>query len=160
MFAALDPASADRHEAILLGRETRTAQAETFLMPQDNGDGSYTGRFRIPELVDPTAPAADGCGANFHELQGAALCELLEHLPTRGHHGNACEVLVTLDLDTLLTGPGAARLDTGTAITAGEARRLACNAGLVPPSSTAPPCPWTSAGPAASTPAPNDEPRP
>jgi hypothetical protein len=158
MFAALDPGLADRHEAILLGRETRTAEAETFLMLHDNGDGSYTGRFRIPELhghlltaaldrltaprrlgrdrtgapvVDPTAPG-DGCGANFYELQGAALCELLEHLPTRGHHGNACEVLVTLDLDALLTGLGAARLDTGTAITAGEARRLACNAGLVP----------------------------
>jgi hypothetical protein len=158
MFEAVDHALADRHEAILLGRETRTAEAETFLMLHDNGDGSYSGRFRIPELhghlltqaldrlttprrlgrdrhgdlvVDQTAPG-DGCGANHYELQGAALCELIEHLPTRGHHGNACEVLVTLDLDALLTGLGVAGLDTGIAITAGEARRLACNAGLVP----------------------------
>ena len=158
MFAVVDPVLAVRHEAILLGRETRTAKAETFLMLHDNGDGSYSGRFRIPELhghllsqaldrltaprrlgrdrhghlvVDPTAPG-DGCGANFYELQGAALCELLEHLPARGHHGNACEVIVTIQLDALLTGLGTARLDTGIAITAGDARRLACTAALVP----------------------------
>src|SRR4029078_10634734 len=97
MFAHLDPDPADRHQAILLGRETRTAEAETFLMLHDNGDGSYSGRFRIPELhghlltqaldrltaprrlgrdrrgdlvVDETAPG-DGCGANYYELQGA-----------------------------------------------------------------------------------------
>jgi hypothetical protein len=39
---------------------------------------------------------------------------------------------VTIDLDALLTGLGAAGLDTGIAIPAGEARRLACTAGLVP----------------------------
>ena len=158
MFAAVDPVLAARHEAILLGRETQTAEAETFLMLHDNGDGSYTGRFRIPELhghllttalnrltaprrlgrdktgqlvVDVAAPGGDG-GANLYELHGAALCELIEHLPTRELTGNTCEVIVTLDLDALLTGLGVAGLDTGVAITAGEARRLACNAGLVP----------------------------
>ncbi len=50
MFAPVDPVLAARHEAILLGRESRTAQAETFLTLHDNGDGSYSGRFRIPEL--------------------------------------------------------------------------------------------------------------
>jgi uncharacterized protein DUF222/HNH endonuclease len=61
------------------------------------------------------------------------LCELIEHLPTTGWTGgNGCEVLVKLDLDALLTGLGAAGLDTGVAITAGQARRLACEAGLVP----------------------------
>ena len=50
MFAAIDVDLADRHEAILLGRETKTAQAETFLALHDNGDGSFSGRFRIPEL--------------------------------------------------------------------------------------------------------------
>ena len=50
MFAPIDPDLAVRHEAILLGREARTAEAETFLAFHDNGDGTYSGRFRIPEL--------------------------------------------------------------------------------------------------------------
>jgi hypothetical protein len=161
MFAAVDADLAARHEAILLGRETRTAEAETFLALHDNGDGSFSGRFQIPELhghlltaaldrltaprrlgrdragglvTDQSAPGTDW-GANIYETRGAAWCELIEHLPTTGwpgHGGNRCEVLVTLDLDTLLTGLGTAGLDTGVAITAGEARRLACNAALVP----------------------------
>src|SRR5262245_2426799 len=158
MFATVDHDLADQHEAILLGRETRTAEAESFLALHDNGDGSFSGRFRTPELhghllsqaldrltaprrlsrdpagglvVDESAPGTD-CGANLHETRGSAFCELLEHLPTRGHAGTAVEVVVTMKLDALLTGLGAAGLDTGVAITAGEARRLACDAGLVP----------------------------
>jgi hypothetical protein len=158
MFDEIDSDLADRHEAILLGRETRTAESETFLALHDNGDGTYSGRFRIPELhghllrqaldrltaprrlardrrdqpvVDVSVPGT-GHGAHIYEVWGAAWCELIEHLPTRGHAANGCELLVTLDLEALLTGLGAARLDTGVAITAGEARRLACNAGLVP----------------------------
>jgi hypothetical protein len=161
MFACVDWELAGRHEAILLGRETRSAEAETYLALHDNGDGSYSGRFRIPELhghllksaLDRlTAPRRLGRdrngdlvhddsalghsnGASIYETQGAAWCELIEHLPTQGwagHGGNGCEVLVKVDLDTLITGLGAAGLDTAIAITAGEARRLACNAGLVP----------------------------
>jgi hypothetical protein len=161
MFALIDTDLADRHEAILLGRETKTAEAETFFALHDNGDGSYSGRFRIPELHglmlthrldrltaprrlsrdqggelvhDVTAPGTEW-GANLYQTRGAALCELIEHLPTRGwpgHGGNSCEVLVKIDLDALLTGLGVAGLDGGVAITGGDARRLACNAGLVP----------------------------
>ena len=161
MFATVDPELADRHEAILLGRETRTAEAETFLALHDNGDGSFSGRFRIPELhghlltsvldrltaprrlsrdtrgnpiVDESAPG-HGNGAHVYETKGSAFCELIEHLPTQGwpgHGGNGCEVIVTIDLDALLSGLGAAGLDTGVAIMAGDARRLACSAGLVP----------------------------
>jgi hypothetical protein len=158
MFAAIDIELADRHEAILLGREARTADAETFFSLNDNGDGTFSGKFRIPELhghlltqaidrltaprrlsrdrhgdrvVDDAAPGNEW-GASIYETRGAALCELIEHLPTRGHSANGCEVLVKIDLDALLTGLGAAGLDTGVAIPAGEARRMACNAGLVP----------------------------
>ncbi len=41
-------------------------------------------------------------------------------------------MLVHLDLAHLLDGLGAARLDAGDRISAGEARRLACGAGIVP----------------------------
>jgi hypothetical protein len=158
MFDCVDHDLADQHEAILLGREARSAEAETFLSLGDNGDGTYSGRFRISELhghllsqvldqltaprrlcrdskgrpiVDESAPGHDG-GHNYYEARGAAFCELIEHLPTKGHGANVAEILVTMDLEALLTGLGTARLDTGTTITAGEARRLACNAGLVP----------------------------
>jgi hypothetical protein len=161
MFAAIDHDLAVRHEAILLGRETRSAEAETFFALHDNGDGSYSGRFRVPELhghlltqvldrltaprrlsrdqhgglvVDQTAPGTAN-GANIYETWGAALCELIEHLPAEGwpgRGGNGCEVIVKLDLDALLSGLGSAGLDGGVAVTAGVARRLACNAGLVP----------------------------
>jgi len=164
MFAHLDHELADRHEAILFGRETRNAEAETYFALHDNGNGTFSGRFVIPELhghllkqaidrltaprrltrdragrqiVDEAAVGHD-CGANVHETRGMALCELIEHLPAEGwtgHGGNGCEVLVTIDLDALraeLSDLGVAGWDTGVAITAAEARRLACNAGLVP----------------------------
>lgn len=161
MFAHLDADLADRHEAILLGRETRSAEAETFLTLHDNGNGTFSGRFMIPELhgqllrqqlqqltaprrwgrdrsgqpvIDPTA-AGDNGRISTEDKYGDALCELIEHLPAdgwKGHAGNGTEVIVTLSLDALLTGVGAAGLDTGVAVTAGEARRLACGAGLVP----------------------------
>jgi len=161
MFATIDHELAGRHQAILLGRETRSAETETYLALHDNGNGTFTGRFLIPELhghllkqaldrlvaprrlgrdragelvVDQTA-LGTGCGASISETHGAALCELIEHLPRTGwpgHGGNRCEVIVQIDLPALLTGIGAAGLDTGVAITAGEARRLACNAGIIP----------------------------
>ena len=148
MFAVVDWELAARHEAILLGRETRIAQAETFLALHDNGDGSFSGKFRIPELhghllkatldrlcaprrlgrdrhgdpvVDESAIGHNN-GASIYETHGAAWCELIEHLPTTGwpgHAGNGCEIIVKIDLDTLLSGIGAAGLDTGVAITAG-----------------------------------------
>ena len=50
MFAHLDADLAARHQAILLGREGRRAEAETYLMVHDNGNGTYSGRFVVPEL--------------------------------------------------------------------------------------------------------------
>ena len=41
-------------------------------------------------------------------------------------------LLVHLDHDRLVDGLASARLDTGTRISVGEARRLACDAGILP----------------------------
>lgn len=158
MFDPVDRALADRHEAILLGRETRSAEAEAFLMLHDNGNGTFSGRFLVPELhghllrqaldrlssprrlsrgrdgaveVDETAPGG-GCGANLYEVRGQAFMELLEHLPTTGHAANGIELIVKVGLASLRSDLGAAHLDTGAAITPGEARRLACNAAIIP----------------------------
>ena len=154
MFVTIDAELADRHEAIMLGREERRAENETWLTLGDNGDGTFTGKFCIPELhgqllrtalqrlsaprrlsrtpggesvVDESAPTA-----GLYELHGVAFCELVEHLPTVGWSANGVTMLVTIDLERLRDGLGAARLDTGARISAGEARRLACTAGLVP----------------------------
>ncbi|KRF36109.1 HNH endonuclease signature motif containing protein [Nocardioides sp. Soil805] len=66
---------------------------------------------------------------------GWALVEWIETypaqaLPTSG--GVGATVVVTMSHDTLLGGLAAASLDTGTRISAGEARRLACEAGILP----------------------------
>ena len=165
MFDPIDRALADEHEARMLGREERRAEASMFLQLSDNGDGTFTGRFCVPELHGHlfkqaierlTAPRRLGrdrahkpvvdtsvTTANKFETDGAALCELLEHLPTEGWSArNGVTLLVTMALDNLLRGlddsggaeadTGAARLDTGTHVSAGQARRLACNANLVP----------------------------
>ncbi|WP_114423715.1 HNH endonuclease signature motif containing protein [Nocardioides houyundeii] len=159
MFDPIDRTLADEHELKMLTREKAGADAETFLSLHENGDGTWSGKFRIPELhgnlletvlahltsprrlglkraadgttsstIDPSAPQSQ----SYLETRGQGFCELIEHLPTTGLSPSQATVLVTLDLDALLTGIGAARLDSGVRITAGEARRMACEAGLVP----------------------------
>ncbi|GAB3773280.1 hypothetical protein FB382_000159 [Nocardioides ginsengisegetis] len=158
MFRQVDHDLAARHEAILLGREQRHAVRETRLELHDNGDGTYSGKFVVPELhgrllraalerltaprrlsrdaagrpvVDESAPGTDS-GWNLYEANGLAFLELLEHLPTVGHAANGVTLIVKMGLDELRSGLGVAHLDTGVTITAGEARRLACNAGIIP----------------------------
>ena len=157
MFDTVDRQLADDHEFKMLTREKTGADRETFLSLHDNGDGTWSGKFRIPELhgnlletvlghldqPPSTVPDRRWQGgprwdrrdrpgvAVLHGDPRSGLCELIEHLPTTGHAPSQTTLLVTLDLDALLTGIGAARLDTGITITAGEARRMACEAGLV-----------------------------
>jgi hypothetical protein len=76
----------------------------------------------------------------WSEKLGQGFVELVEHLPTDGHPDhNGIGLLVRIDHDKL-TGqlssagvlPGGADLDAGTRISARDARRLACNAGIIP----------------------------
>jgi Domain of unknown function (DUF222) len=147
---------ADQQEADSLDEDEKRAEAETWLNLQDNGDGTFSGRFIIPELqgalllsalerlsaprrcsinkagqavIDPTVQAP---GLNYTERLGAAFCELLEHLPADWHGSVAATLLIHLDYQRLLDGLAAARLDTGVKTSVGEARRLACNAGILP----------------------------
>ena len=148
---------AAKHEQILLGRERQRAEVETYLVLGDNGDGTWSGKFTIPELhgqllahalerltaprrlnrvegrlvVDESAPGTDN-GCNYWESRGAAFCELLEHLPSDGYAANGVELIVTVALDALRSSLGAAETETGVAISAAEARRLACNAAVIP----------------------------
>jgi hypothetical protein len=68
-------------------------------------------------------------------LLGQALMEYVERypadqLPDSG--STNATVTVTMSLEALLSGVGVAVLDSGARVSAGEARRLACGAGLVP----------------------------
>ena len=159
MLAVISAELADVHEATQLEAEERRAEQETWMILEDRGDGTYFGKFVIPELhgqmllaslerlssprrlannqagalvSDPTLPG-DGPGLNRYEHLGFAFTELIEHLPTHGHaDGVAATLVVHLDYDKLLDQVGSARLDTGIAISASAARWLACEAGIVP----------------------------
>ena len=50
MFESVSVELADRHESDQLNAEADRAEAETWCTLHDNGDGTYTGRFVIPEL--------------------------------------------------------------------------------------------------------------
>jgi hypothetical protein len=167
VLEVVDPQVADEALVKKLEAEEAAAARSTFLELFDNGDGTHSGRFKIPTLhaaVLTTALEAFTTPSHRHqpgqptgqpagqpggepggrtrrtrrarpELLGQAFTELLERvdparLPSCG--GCLATVVVTLDYDTLLSGLGTARLDTGERISPGQARRLACRAGLIP----------------------------
>lgn len=73
--------------------------------------------------------------ASRPEQLGQAFCELLERIPSDWlpkAGGVSPTLVVLLDYDKLLTGLGTAKLDTGEAVSASMARRLACQAGIIP----------------------------
>ena len=152
---------ADEHEARLMHEEEQRAETETWLSLHDNGDGTCSGRFTVPELhgqilrgalerlsspqrlsrnragelVHDDSLPGSGPRLSWTERLGVAFTELIEHLPTEATGGfsrGAATVIVHLDYQHLLDSLGSARLDSGVHISAGEARRLACNAGIVP----------------------------
>jgi hypothetical protein len=145
---------ADRHHDRVLRDEEARARAKTRLTMHDNHDGTLTGHFTVPtiagailkkvigQLVSPrrgrlgatqaqTGPTGDN--VDWAHRQGEAFAELLEHLPTdRLHTKTAATIVVTLDHTQLTADLAAAGIDTGHEISAGEARRLACGAGILP----------------------------
>jgi Domain of unknown function (DUF222) len=153
LFDVLDPDAADAYEGKKLEDEERRAQRKLWLSMGDNGDGTHTGRFRIPNLhaemlkkmlqalTSPrrVGPAGrtnpDGTRIPGPEIMGAGFCELLERYPKNKlpHAGGvSATIVVTIEFEKLLAGIGAAHLDTGGRISASEARRLACAAGIIP----------------------------
>jgi hypothetical protein len=143
-----DQAVVDAHENELVRSEERAAQDQCSLTLHDNGDGTTTGHFTIPALAasmltkvieSMTAPrrmreaAAPHRSFDWRHRRGLAFAELLEHLPTDHlRPKTAATVVVTIDHSVLTGALKAARLDTGETLSAGEARRLACSAGILP----------------------------
>lgn len=159
VFEVIDPEAADAYEGRLLAAEEAAARATARFTLRPDGDGRCRGRFVIPEaqgamlqvaldaLMSPRrAGQRDADGARidpdldeerlpYEQRMGLALCELIEHLPVEGlpQAGRATPVLtINLDFASLTAGLGAATLSTGGAMSASQARRLACNAGMLP----------------------------
>src|SRR4051794_2529916 len=148
------PGLADEFEARQLAREEAEALLATTFTMVDDGHGKCHGKFTVPSLhgaalkkmlLAIAAPkhltTTDGPSSGVvprpgPERRGRAFCELIEHypahqLPPTG--GGPPTPLVTMTLEAREGRlEQAALLDTGEKITASAARRLACEAGLIP----------------------------
>ncbi|QNN54008.1 HNH endonuclease signature motif containing protein [Nocardioides mesophilus] len=149
---------ADKQESGMLEKEEERAEGETWLTLSDRGDGTFVGKFVIPELqgrmlqnflerltsprrlsrnkageeIEDDSVGGTFNGLNWSETLGMGFLELIEHLPEDGWSGVNASLVVTIDLQHLRDGLAAAHLDTGVSVSAGQARRLACEAGLIP----------------------------
>lgn len=153
VLEVVDPEAADAEEARRLDAEETEARATASFTMVDDGHGRAFGRFTIPTLhaemlrkhllalTRPTcaSTSADPDDAPPRQLTrhslGLAFVHYLETRPEQSvpsSGGVPATVVVTMDLDTLTGGLRAASLDTGPRISAGEARRLACRAGIIP----------------------------
>lgn len=157
LWEVICPDEADEAERRALEREERRARARCRLDLRRMGDGSTRISGRIPDHVAArletlleahTSPRRDhreyggavrdpatGERLPADRLRGHAFCTLIEHadpdrLPRHGQ--TATTVMVTVELDRLLNDAGVAELLDGTPIPAGELRRLACTAGVLP----------------------------
>jgi hypothetical protein len=130
---------------VLEAEEAHAEQTASFTMRPD-GHGSMVGRFKIPllagrmlekHLAAIASPRHQNTGPDPKPWRwGTAFTEYIETRPTHGlpkTGGIAATVVVTMTLESLLGSLQAAcLLETGEAISAAQARRLACEAGIIP----------------------------
>jgi len=153
------PEVGEAHEARQLEAEERRAQESVRLTMSDDGQGRSHGRFTLPtvqaemftkQLMAIAAPkhqaaTCDGVptGATTDAVErlswphrmGLALIEWIERYPADGlpcAGGLTASAVVTMPLETMTGGLAAASLDTGARISPGQARRLLCEAGIIP----------------------------
>ena len=140
------PDIADAHELAALERQEALAQEKCRFTMSDDGHGLCHGRFTVPSVVGAMlkqAVLANSSPKHRHHSgtprgMGHGFCEYVtrypvDRLPQAG--GVDATVVVTMTLDQLegrLDAAGVATLDTGEQITAALARKLACEAGIIP----------------------------
>jgi Domain of unknown function (DUF222) len=150
LFQVIAPELAERFEGQALEREEAQALRRTTFTMWEDDEGTTHGRFRIPAMhgqmlskmiLALTSPSRE-CGIDpdlpTPVRHGIAFTQLIEtypadKLPKTG--GCTATVVVTMTLEQLLAdldAAGVCTLDTGDHISAAEARRLACSAGLIP----------------------------
>ncbi len=150
ILSEIDPERFEAAEAKALQREEEHAQRRTFFQSRDNGDGTIdidarvsraVGmrlRTQLDSLAQPRKLSAEDKGrkAPYDRLLGQAFARVVEtydveNLPRHGGHGTT--VFITMSVDDLRKDLGTAALGfDGEQISAAEARRMACNADLVP----------------------------
>ncbi|WP_377326348.1 DUF222 domain-containing protein [Pimelobacter simplex] len=161
LLEVLDPDGAEAAEGSRLEAEERRARERASLRFRDLGNGrtrlwgvlptpvaqrfehylqAYTSPRRRPdEATSPTdAPLVDGRRVPRHRAYAHALAALLENIDPDGlplHGGDATSVFVTMTLDQVrgeLATAGVLAADGESEISATDARRLACQATLLP----------------------------
>jgi hypothetical protein len=156
LLEVVAPEAAEEALGRKVAAEERAARARMRLLVRDNGDGTHSGSFTIPDLhaamlakaldalcapknKQPGDPGhhrdPDGQQVPRPEQRGQAFCQFLERypadrLPRLG--GLNASVVVTASHDALKSAYATAGLDTGQLISAGETRRLCCTAGIIP----------------------------
>lgn len=144
-------AAADEDEALRLREKKAWARTEMWM----SGDKDGTWRFggRLPALqAEMLKSSLDAIAAprrrhltaeqerdqdelTYSQRMGRAFAALIQRLPTDKlptAGGTPAVVTVNIDLDDLKRRVGAATLTTGTRISSGELRRLACTQGILP----------------------------
>ncbi|UFN45441.1 HNH endonuclease signature motif containing protein [Nocardioides okcheonensis] len=136
----------------LAEEERRAAESVSFLM-SDDGEGRCHGRFTVPShvgailrrilqaLANPARHTEgdlrdeNGVWKPSRRRMGEAFVEYVERYPldaTPQTAGVSVSVVVAVTLQDLLGEHAVALLDDGTRMSAAQARRLACEAGIVP----------------------------
>ena len=147
------PGVGESHEAAALAAEESRATVGVELTLVDDGNGRCHGRFTAPShvgamfkrhllaLANPArhtdAELRDDSGEWKPQRRrlGEAFVEYVERYPsdaTPQTAGVNATVVVTMTLEQLLSDNATALLDDGTRMTAGQARRLACEARIIP----------------------------
>ena len=155
ILEVIAPDAYDDQERKKLEEQQRRANAATRLSFRKRGDGATDLHARVPDATatrlkafldaftsprqnnkaDPITDTATGQRIPADRKLGHAFCALLEALDPTAlpiHGGNATTLVVTIDWTDLKNGTGGATLPDGTRISVGEARRLACTAGIIP----------------------------
>ena len=142
------PEISEQHEAEQLAEEERRAERRTSLVSTRLGDGTTRITINLPDAAATrlhtyleafTSPRHAGAGEAdripVDRKRGQAFCALLEAVdPKRlpAHGGDATTLIVTVSLDDLRKELGTADLGPADKLTAGEVRRLACTAQIIP----------------------------
>ncbi|WP_232421817.1 HNH endonuclease signature motif containing protein [Nocardioides sp. Iso805N] len=148
LLEVVAPEIAEAAEADAIRRLEETAHAKATLSISDHGDGMTRIHAIVPEAVgerlrtlleafaQPRVAAleADGKVRPRNRLFADAFAQVLECVPGDGvpaHGGDATAVIVTIPIEYLHSELGIAQLGD-TKVPAGEARRLACTAAIIP----------------------------
>ena len=144
LFEVTAPDEAERREADRLARVERRAHEERDFRLSDMGGGrvrlsgwldtldAAVVRTALDALCTPCPDDARSPG----QRRADALTDVCRMAMSRGdlpaNGGEPAQIVLTMDIDVLRDGIGAATLDDGSPVSPTEARRMACDSGVVP----------------------------